>query len=42
MGYKGKATKAGKHVALEAEIENDGLAQGKGRTKKRERQPEDE
>ena len=42
MPYKGKAGKIAKHQPLQDEIANDGLAQGKGRTKKRERQPEDE
>lgn len=42
MPYKGKAGKKEKHVPLQDEIANDALAQGKGRTKKRERQPEDE
>ena len=42
MPYKGKAGKKEKHVPLSDEIANDALAQGKGRTKKRERQPEDE
>ncbi len=42
MPYKGKAGKKQKHVPLQDEIANDALAQGKGRTKKRERQPEDE
>ena len=42
MPYKGKATKGGKHAPLENEIEGDGLAQGKGRSKKRERQPDDQ
>jgi essential nuclear protein 1 len=42
MPYKGKAGKKEKHAPLQDEIANDGLAQGKGRTKKRERQPEDE
>lgn len=41
MPYKGKAGKKEKHVPLSDEIANDALAQGKGRTKKRERQPED-
>ena len=42
MPYKGKAGKKEKHIPLQDEIANDALAQGKGRTKKRERQPEDE
>ena len=42
VSYKGKAGKKEKHAPLEDEIANDKLAQGKGRTKKRERQPEDE
>ena len=42
MPYKGKAGKAGKHQPLQDEIANDSLAQGKGRSKKRERQPEDD
>jgi essential nuclear protein 1 len=44
MPYKGNGgPKTGKHAPLQDEIANDGLAQGKGRTKKRERQPaEDE
>ena len=42
MPYKGKAGKKEKHAPLQDEIANDALAQGKGRTKKRERQPEDE
>jgi essential nuclear protein 1 len=40
MPYKGKAGKKEKHIPLSDEIANDSLAQGKGRVKKRERQPE--
>ena len=42
MPYKGKAGKVAKHKPLQDDIANDALAQGKGRTKKRERQAEDE
>ena len=40
MPYKGKAGRKEKHAPLSDEIAGDSLAQGKGRTKKRERQPE--
>ena len=43
MPYKGNPhPKKEKHRPLQDEIAGDALAQGKGRTKKRERQPEDE
>ena len=43
MPYRGNPKpKKEKHAPLEDAIANDALAQGKGRTKKRERQPEDE